>query len=214
MNLLLRKNETKAAAALLEKYQLLSATIANETQKLNTLEQAEDTLADAAGHVAVDVQRKHIWNLRGKLLEVAAQMPEAYTAIVKSLPNAENDRARLAAAFEQEWTEAGNKWQTVLAKRRAIEGLVGKLVLPEPATAAPPDLEALAIPYRLLDQLTDIMSVGAAQHGQGSPELEAAARAIYQRYLEAMVARGFRERRVGSVNQYICTPTQTAKERA
>ena len=114
----------------------------------------EAELAVRAANAALDGAAGRLAALRAAQAQLGGQLAEQHQALASELPGY---LATLAAAFTQEWNEASNRFAPFLARRAALEQLLGrKLKLAEPTAGA--ELPSLALgpegrPAQVLDSL-------------------------------------------------------------
>ena len=175
------------AAALLSQYEATDAARVRETAALESFIKASQAawrglrdveVAAAVGevtattatkarkqleeaHGALDAQARKLEGLRMRLLDLAAQMPQHFQRLRVELSEYAEE---LKQSFAQEWSKAAAAFAPTLAKRRALEQLLGEsLDLPEPGPEGAPDLSQLSGPQSRLAKLREIVD-GAAYH--------------------------------------------------
>jgi hypothetical protein len=139
--------------------QLAQAQIAEAVEDggEEAVEQAKQALQDA--HRVLDDAGQRLSNLRGARAGLGGALASAHGALAAQLPGY---LATLGAGFRQEWDEAAGRFAPTLARRLALENLLGrKLQLQEPTAGA--ELPSLALgpegrPAQVLDSLKEHMS--------------------------------------------------------
>jgi hypothetical protein len=176
-------NTIKKAGESMAEFERLSASIGEQlkvvAEKQRALTDAEgrqadaiaDGMADSASQKRIDTARAELdkatalmSGLRRKLLAVVGRMPELWNAITENLPQQEAD---LRATFIQEWDGMIAQVKPVLARRAAVEGILGRLEL-EKLTAPPADMASVSPAHALLPRLADCVRRLSADGGRVS----------------------------------------------
>jgi len=102
-------------------------------------------------HAGIARQAFKLSALRGKAAEQGAQLADAYRA-VKTLLAGHNQEA--GERFREEWSAGVQQFSRLLARRAAMERVLGRMDLPEPAPSPDAvDLGDLIAPHRTIEDL-------------------------------------------------------------
>ncbi len=104
---------------------------------------------------AIAEQGRKLAGLRARVVSMSPDIEAAAHEIRENLPE---HKESLRRSFSQEWQEAVSRFGTVLGKRVALEGLIGKLDLPNPSPAAVELPESANAPFLTLEKLQSALS--------------------------------------------------------